>query len=60
MRVLAAVALAPRGALNRAGVANDAGPRLDVRFERVVFTLRRLLLIPLFRSASCSRCGGCS
>mmetsp|Transcript_90682 Transcript_90682/g.282028 ORF Transcript_90682/g.282028 Transcript_90682/m.282028 type:complete len:282 (-) Transcript_90682:3-848(-) len=47
-RVLARFELADLGTENRAGVVNAAGNRVNVRFERVVFTLCRLLLLPLF------------
>ena len=48
-RVLARFDLAPRDAgLNRAGTLDAAaGHRVNVRFERVMFSLRRLLVLPL-------------
>lgn len=47
-RVLARFELSERGTVDRVGVVNDDGNRVNVRFERVVFTLARLLFIPLF------------
>lgn len=47
-RVLARFELAERGTVDRAGVVNKEGNRVNVRFERVIFTLVRLLFIPLF------------
>jgi len=47
-RVLARFEPAERGMVDRAGVVNDRGNRVKVKFERVVFTLVRLLFIPLF------------
>ena len=36
------------GATNRAGVTNTAGNRVNVKFQRAIFTLRRLILLPTF------------
>jgi len=36
------------GAINRAGVTNSAGNRVNVKFLRVIFTLRRFLILPTF------------
>jgi len=46
-RVLARFWLAPLGEINRAGVIND-GNRANVEFQKVIFTLRRFLIIPTF------------
>ena len=46
-RVLANFFLAPLGDVNRAGVAN-IGERANVKFQKVIFSLRRLLVLPTF------------
>lgn len=46
-RVMANFFLAPLGAVNRAGVVNN-GSRANVKFLKVLFTLRRFLVIPTF------------
>jgi hypothetical protein len=46
-RVMANFFLAPLGAVNRAGVVNN-GSRANVKFQKVLFTLRRFLVIPTF------------
>jgi len=46
-RVVAQFWLPPQGEVNRVGVPN-AGNRANVKFERVVFSLRRLLLLRFF------------
>ena len=46
-RVVAKFELAPLGEVNRAGVKN-VGDRANVKFEKVIFTLRRLLCVPTF------------
>jgi hypothetical protein len=46
-RVIAKFWLAEPGEINRVGVEN-AGNRANVKFERVVFSLRRLLVLPFF------------
>lgn len=46
-RVLAKFTLAPVGEVNRVGVAN-VGERANVQFLKVIFTLRRFLILPTF------------
>ena len=46
-RVLAMFSLAPTGERNRVGVIN-VGNRANVKFQKVIFTLRRLLVLPTF------------
>ncbi|CAE8628206.1 unnamed protein product [Polarella glacialis] len=43
LRVVGSFRAAPLGSLNAAGIANEAGDRLDVNFDRLVFSLDRLL-----------------
>ncbi|CAE8639004.1 unnamed protein product [Polarella glacialis] len=46
LRVVGSFRAAPLGSLNAAGIANEAGDRLDVNFDRLVFSLDRLMGIP--------------
>lgn len=46
-RVLANFSLAPMGASNRVGIVN-IGNRANVVFAKVIFTLRRFLILPTF------------
>jgi hypothetical protein len=46
-RVLANFYLAPLGDTNRAGVVN-VGERANVKFQKVIFSLRRFILVPTF------------
>lgn len=46
-RVVARFSLADLGETNRVGVEN-CGNRVNVKFERVIFSLRRLLVLPFF------------
>jgi hypothetical protein len=46
-RVMANFSLAPMGATNRVGVVN-IGNRANVIFQKVMFTLRRFLIVPTF------------
>lgn len=46
-RVVANFSLAPKGEVNRAGVVND-GNRANVKFQKVIFSLRRFLFFPTF------------
>mmetsp|Transcript_43035 Transcript_43035/g.48852 ORF Transcript_43035/g.48852 Transcript_43035/m.48852 type:complete len:304 (-) Transcript_43035:16-927(-) len=47
-RVIANFELAKVGVKNRAGVINKNGERVNVLFNKVIFTLRRFLVLPTF------------
>lgn len=47
-RVVANFSAADLGSINRAGIVNEKGNRINVRFQNVIFTLHRLFGLPTF------------